>query len=134
MRPPYGRFFSESLWPTLTSGAGEDAGAPNRCEGERHDPDTDNPAGHGGPITHHQREDMRNKTRANRKPRSSGSNRKSGTASRKTSRGISPQYTAQERERMQTGLRILARIIARAHLRTQASGGAGAPPDREAGD
>ena len=35
---------------------------------------------------------------------------------------------------MQTGLRILARIIARAHLRRQASEAAAPPPDQVAGD
>ena len=67
---------------------------------------------------------MRDKTRTNGKPRPSGSNRKSGTAGRKTPRGRSPQHTASEREKRQTGLRILARMIARAHLRRQASGAA----------
>ena len=77
---------------------------------------------------------MRNETRRNKPSRSGGNARKSRTAGRKTPERESPQHTAHERERMQTGLRILARIIARAHLRRQASGGAGAPPDREAGE
>ena len=78
---------------------------------------------------------MRNDTRRNKPGRPSGSIRKSGNAGRKTLGGTSPQHTAQEREKMQTGLRILARIIARAHLRRQASGPAsGPPPDRRPGD
>jgi len=48
--------------------------------------------------------------------------------------GTSPHYTAQERERMQTGLRILARFIARAHLRRQSSGATSAPPEQKVGD
>ena len=78
---------------------------------------------------------MRKDTRTNRTERSGKGARKSGTASRKTSEGTTPQYTAPERERMQTGLRILARMIARAHLRREASRAAPAPPpDRGAGD
>ena len=49
-----------------------------------------------------------------------------GTAGRKTKtrRETSPQHTdEQQKETMQTGLRVLARMIARAHLR--AAGGAG---------
>ena len=43
--------------------------------------------------------------------------------------------TSEQRDRMQTGLRILARMIARGHLRRGASGTASAPPpDRGAGD
>ena len=34
---------------------------------------------------------------------------------------VSAEYTAEQREQMRRGLRILARIIARAHLRRQAS-------------
>ena len=78
---------------------------------------------------------MRNDTRRNKPGRPSGSNRKSGNASRKTPEETFPQHNAEERERMQTGLRILARIIARAHLSRQASGPASAPPpDQETGD
>ena len=78
---------------------------------------------------------MRNETRRNKSSRSGGNARKSGTADRETLGGTSPQHTDQERERMQTGLRILARLIARAHLRRQASGAAPEPPpDQEAGD
>ena len=72
---------------------------------------------------------MRNDTRRNKPPRSTRNARKSGTAGRKNAGRASPQHTSQERERMQPGLRILARIIARAHLSRQAS--ASAPPDRE---
>ena len=76
---------------------------------------------------------MRDKTRTNGKSRPSGSNRKSGTAGRKTPRGRSPQYTDAQREQMQTGLRILARMIARAHLRRQAAGAATeSPPEPDA--
>ena len=39
----------------------------------------------------------------------------------------SPTYTAEQRETMRRGLRILARIIARAHLRRQASRSGAAP-------
>ena len=78
---------------------------------------------------------MRDKTRTNGKPRPSGSNRKSGPAGRKTPRGTSPQRTAHEREQMQTGLRILARMIARAHLSREAERAAQEPPpDQGAGD
>ena len=45
-----------------------------------------------------------------------GNNRKSKSASRNTSRGTSRQYTPRQRETMQKGLRIMARIIARTHL------------------
>ena len=81
---------------------------------------------------------MRDKTRANGKSRPSGSNRKSnnrksGTTGRNTPGRTSPQHTASERERIQTGLRILARMIARAHLRRQASGAAiESPPEPDA--
>jgi len=77
---------------------------------------------------------MRNDTRRNKPPRSGRNARKSGTAGRKTPERAYPDHTAQERERMRTGLRILARIIARAHLRRQATGTAPElPPDQEAG-
>ena len=78
---------------------------------------------------------MRNDTRRNKPPRSGRKARNSGTAGRKTSEQGYPDHTAQERERMQTGLRILARVIARAHLSRQASGAAALPPpDPEAGN
>jgi len=68
---------------------------------------------------------MRNKTRKNGPSRSDV---------RKKPDPASPQHTAREREKMRTGLRILARIIARAHLRRQASRTASAPPpEQEAG-
>ena len=68
---------------------------------------------------------MRNETRKN-EPSRSGGRKKPDPASRK--------HTASERERMQTGLRILARMIARAHLRRQASVGESAPLDQGADD
>ena len=82
---------------------------------------------------------MRDKTRTNGKAgrfRSNrdSSNRTSGAADGKAPGREKPQHTASERERMQAGLRILARIIARAHLSRQATVAAPAPPpDREAG-
>ena len=78
---------------------------------------------------------MRKDTRRNKTERSGKGARKSGTAGREIPEGTTPQYTALEREKMQMGLRILARMIARAHLRREASGDAAAPPqDRGAGD
>ena len=71
---------------------------------------------------------MRDKTRTNAKTRSSGSDRKSGTPGGKTPSATSPQYTYAQREQMQTGLRILARMIVRAHLRQEALGEPSAPP------
>ena len=49
----------------------------------------------------------------------------SGRGGKPSGKGTSPQrkvteYTPRQRERMQQGLRILARIIVRAHLRRQA--------------
>ena len=74
---------------------------------------------------------MRNDTRRNKPPRSDRNARKSGTAGRKTPERACPDHTAQERERMQTGLRILARIIARAHMRREADrADLSPPPDR----
>ncbi len=72
---------------------------------------------------------MRNDTGSNKPTRSGRNSRKSGTAGRKTPEQAYQDHTVQERERMQTGLRILARIIARAHLRRQASGAAPLPPE-----
>ena len=72
---------------------------------------------------------MRNDTRRNKPPRSVRNARKSGTAGRKTPERSYTDHTAQERERMQTGLRILARIIARAHLSRQVSGAEPLPPE-----
>ena len=78
---------------------------------------------------------MRKDTGRNRTERSGKGARKSGTAGREIPEGTTPQYTAREREKMQMGLRILARMIALAHLRREASGAAAAPPpDRGAGD
>ena len=89
----------------------------------------------GGSITHSRRENMRNDTRNNKPSRSGRNVRKSETVGSKTSRRTFPQHTAREREQMQTGLRILARIIARVHLRRQASRTAlEPPPDKEPGN
>ena len=78
---------------------------------------------------------MRNDTRRNKPERPSGSSRKSsnpetGTVGRKTKarRGTSPQHTDAQRETMQTGLRVLARIIARAHLERVAEWNTEEPP------
>lgn len=69
---------------------------------------------------------MRNDIGRDKPERPSGSSRKSsdrrpGTAGRKPPRGTSPQHTGAQRETMQAGLRVLARIIARAHLKRQAA-------------
>ena len=82
---------------------------------------------------------MRNDTRNDKPEHLSGSQRKSGkgksrTAGRRNPGGAPPQHTAGERERMRTGLRILARIIARVHLNRQAFRSAPAPPEPGAGD
>ena len=71
---------------------------------------------------------MRNDTGRNRPDRPSGSNPKPGTAGRKTPRGTSPQHTGEQKETMQAGLRILARIIARAHLERLAERNTEEPP------
>ena len=76
---------------------------------------------------------MRNDTGRNKPERPSGSsrkssNRKTGTAGGKPPRGTSPQHTDAQRETMQTGLRLLARIIARAHLERQAEPDESEPP------
>lgn len=42
----------------------------------------------------------------------------------------STAYTPKQGEQLQRGLRILARMIVRAHLRREASQGAPPPPDR----
>ena len=82
---------------------------------------------------------MRKDTGRNKTERPSGSNRKSsnrrpGTAGRKTPRDTSPQHTDAQRETMQTGLRVLARMIARTHLKRQAEPGElESPPEPEAG-
>ncbi len=82
---------------------------------------------------------MRDKTKTNGKKRSSGSNgasgsnRTSGTAGRKPPRETAPQHTDAQKETTQAGLRILARMIARAHLRRQALGAATeSPPEPDA--
>ena len=125
-----------SRWLALNSRAGDDAGGPNPPilhRGERHDPESGNTARHGSPFTQHQREAMRDKTRSNAKPAPSGGNRTSGarkseTAGRNTPGSTPPQHTDAQRERMQEGLRILARMIVRAHLRREALGDPSAPP------
>ena len=66
---------------------------------------------------------MGNKSRINGRPRPSGNGQKSGAAGSKTPRRTSPQCTDAQKETMQAGLRILARMIARSHLRRQAEGG-----------
>ena len=49
-------------------------------------------------------------------------------------RGHKPEYTPQQREQVRAGLRVLARIIARAHLRRQTDrADLPPPPDRRAG-
>ena len=59
--------------------------------------------------------------------------RKAGRERTSTGNPSSPQksslaYTPKEREQVQLGLRILARMIVRAHLRREASQGRPAPP------
>ena len=84
---------------------------------------------------------MRNDIRRNKQERLSGSSRKSsnpetGTAGRKTKarRETSPQHTDAQRETMQAGLRVLARMIARAHLERVAERNTEEPPPKpEAG-
>ena len=79
---------------------------------------------------------MRNDTGRNKPERPSGSSRELGTADRKTKtrRETSPQHTDAQRETMQTGLRVLARMIARAHLRRQAEPGEPDPPQERGAD
>ena len=77
---------------------------------------------------------MRNDTGRNKPERPSGSSLEPGTAGRKQRRKTSPQHTGAQQETMQTGLRILARIIARAHLERQAEPREPEPtPEPEAG-
>ena len=61
---------------------------------------------------------MQNDTGNNKPARPPGNKGKSKSADGKTP--TSPQYTARQREKMQKGLRILANVIVRAHLRRQA--------------
>ena len=49
------------------------------------------------------------------------------TNRRATAKRGSPTYSPEQRETVRRGLRILARMIARAHLRRQASRSAAAP-------
>ena len=58
---------------------------------------------------------MRNETKKNQTARPDGEVRKP-----RNGREKSTQYTARQREQMQKGLRILAKVIVRAHLRRQA--------------
>ena len=60
---------------------------------------------------------MRNETKKNKPARPDGQTRKPRT---ERNREKSPQYTARQREQMRKGLRILAKVIVRAHLRKQA--------------
>ena len=73
---------------------------------------------------------MRNDTGINKPERPSGSNPETETAGSKTKtrRETSPQHTDAQRETMQTGLRVLARMIARTHLKRQAEPGELEPP------
>ena len=84
---------------------------------------------------------MQEDARKNKPPRPRRNTRRTpGDLERTSSReavsiSTSPQHTARERERIQTGLRILARMIARTHLSRQASGSTTAPaPDEDAGN
>ena len=47
---------------------------------------------------------------------------------------LSTAYTAEQRDQMQRGLRILARMIIRAHLRREASRARPSPPEPSAYD
>ena len=58
---------------------------------------------------------MRNETKRNKTPRPDGETRKP-----RRGQENSPQYTARQREQVRKGLRILAKVIVRAHLRKQA--------------
>ena len=72
---------------------------------------------------------MQNDKRKNKPAPSAGHHRKARSAGKKTSTGTSPQYTDCQRERMEQGLRILARMIARTHLRREASQGSETQPE-----
>ena len=69
---------------------------------------------------------MRNKIRTKKPAQPGGETRKPRRRREKSSSQEapstpkSPQYTARQREQMRKGLRILARVIVRAHLRKQA--------------
>ena len=71
---------------------------------------------------------MRNDTGRNKPERPSGSNPETGTTGGKTRWEATPKHTGAQQETMQTGLRILARIIARAHLERRAEPGEPEPP------
>ena len=77
---------------------------------------------------------MRSKTRKNRPSRPGRNAGISGTDCRNTPGRDKPQHTASERDTIETGLRILARIIVRTHLLRQVPRAASASPlDQEAG-
>ena len=81
---------------------------------------------------------MRNDVERNKPERPSGSSRKSsdrrpGTAGRKVHGDTAPHHTDAQRETMQAGLRVLAKIIARAHLKRQAER-SGAPASGPSSD
>ena len=69
---------------------------------------------------------MRNETRKNRPARPAEDARKprrgreKSTIQEESATAKSPQYTARQREQVRKGLRILAKVIVRAHLRRQA--------------
>ena len=56
--------------------------------------------------------------------------RKKPTCSASSPRGMPTRYTAAQREQLQRGLRILARMIARAHLRREAPRAASSQPEQ----
>ena len=58
-------------------------------------------------------------TEANRSKQPAGGRGKSSNKGTSPKRAT-PEYTPRQRERMQKGLRILAKVIVRAHLRKQA--------------
>ena len=57
----------------------------------------------------------------------SANGRNPSTNRRATAELTSPPYSAEQRETLRRGLRILVRMIARAHLRRQASRSGAAP-------
>ena len=69
---------------------------------------------------------MRNDTKKNTPARTDGETSKPRRSREKSSKPEGsatptyPQYTARQREQVRKGLRILARVIVRAHLRKQA--------------
>jgi len=76
-------------------------------------------------------------TRGDRMRKNNHNNRRktAAGATDPSARTEGPVYTAKQRETMQQGLRILARIIARAHLKRQSSLPESAPsPEPRDGD